>query len=488
MPSSLGGSSRSAAARRRAKARKQRMKVIGILVLLVALVIGGVLALARIVTHVNKNKEEKAAQTATTDGSGSTSGEKGAVDYSIIRDGDAQISKFFYYGTHFNFTGTMDYEAEETDAEIETVTARVYATDKVGLSTYTQSVEMDYTLKNDVLSFQVNEYIDEGINLEIIPEGEYIVVMAITNSNGNTYLYGLEDVSEMDDLVYYTLTKDGSNNQIDIAPATMTDENGVEIDAFSLTCQACELPDDVYDIVIDPGHGTYDGGASSTDNRLDENGNNYLERDLVLLYAKELKEILEGMGYKVILTHDGSEGVSGGEWAYWNAFQDGNRVWTACHAKAKYCVSLHLNSASEMTRTRGVEVYSCVRAGTRLGALFVENITTMTSMPASGKTGSGLTEIAGLYKYKSNDDPTSDYLYMIREIGGVVTGAYVHDSEKLGTNAYWQANYGPEGFLIEMGYLTDDDNTDIILNEQTEYVTAIATSLDTDIKNMQAGE
>ena len=48
----------------------------------------------------------------------------------------------------------------------------------------------------------------------------------------------------------------------------------------------------------------------------------------------------------------------------------------------------------------------------------------------------------------------SNYLYMIRETGGYLTGAYVDDSnpDKVGVNPYYKNNIANESYLLELGY------------------------------------
>lgn len=53
---------------------------------------------------------------------------------------------------------------------------------------------------------------------------------------------------------------------------------------------------DEFTVIIDPGHGGEDGGAVGV--------NNIIEKDLNLLYAKDLKSYLEILGYNVIMTRD----------------------------------------------------------------------------------------------------------------------------------------------------------------------------------------
>ena len=56
-------------------------------------------------------------------------------------------------------------------------------------------------------------------------------------------------------------------------------------------------------IYIDPGHGGFDGGATSIDK-------NILEKNIVLDISIKLKYYLEQMGYKVLLTRDSDIALS----------------------------------------------------------------------------------------------------------------------------------------------------------------------------------
>ena len=70
---------------------------------------------------------------------------------------------------------------------------------------------------------------------------------------------------------------------------------------MNINVEDTKLPKDVYDIVIDPGHGGKDGGAVTT-----HNGETYAEKDITLDYGKDLKKALEELGLKVKLTRDGT--------------------------------------------------------------------------------------------------------------------------------------------------------------------------------------
>lgn len=476
----------SSTSRSRNRARQRRIrkiKAIAALISMLALIVALIFGIVVIIKQNNKGEKGGIVQNQKHDNTEVQ--EDTTKDFSLVSAEGFTVTDFYYYGTHFNFKGTMPYTAGNDGITIKNVMARVYKTNKVGLSTDITEVEAKFDLKNDVLTVQAASVIDEGINLEQVGTGEYIILVAIKDSLDNTYIYPLKDESGKEDLLYYSITKDGENRKMDISNKTIKDDNGVAVTTFVINSESCVLPADVYDIVIDPGHGSADGGAESKDDYLDENGKKYNERDIALKYSKELKEMLEAKGYRVRLTHDGSEGTNEYTWTPSKAFKEGNRVWNVCESRAKYSISIHLNTEENMKKTKGVEVYSSVRSGTRLASALVKNITTYTTMPTSGLSNNAVNGMPGVYKYRSNDDPNTDYLYMIREIGGTITGANVVNS-KYGTNEFYTVNYGPEGYLIETGYITDKGNLDIILGQQTKYVSAICDAVVADIEALQA--
>ena len=68
---------------------------------------------------------------------------------------------------------------------------------------------------------------------------------------------------------------------------------------------------------------------------------------------------------------------------------------------------------------------------------------------------------------------------MIRESGGIITGAYVDDSnpEKVGVNKYYKSNVGTEAYVIILGYISNKEDIDIIVNKKDDYINAIADAI-----------
>ena len=70
------------------------------------------------------------------------------------------------------------------------------------------------------------------------------------------------------------------------------------------------------------------------------------------------------------------------------------------------------------------------------------------------------------------------YLFIIREIGGIATGAYVNGSNSnYSENIYRNSNVGVEGYLIELGYMNVEEDLKNVLNNQGKYVKAISESI-----------
>ena len=72
---------------------------------------------------------------------------------------------------------------------------------------------------------------------------------------------------------------------------------------------------------------------------------------------------------------------------------------------------------------------------------------------------------------------------MIRETGGIITGAYVDDrNDKTNYNLYYNSNVACESYLLELGYITNANDVDILVNKKNEYINAI---VDAFVKNRE---
>ena len=181
-----------------------------------------------------------------------------------------EIDEIYVYGTHLNMHGNIVDE------------------DNLQLVLYNgEFIYIDINLLDN--GFNFSDFYNDGIYLDDIPRGEYFLFLSSkeTNDNGDEEYkyYSLKNISSYQETIYYTLSN--TNNKIII---------GNEDSYPTMKINVLENNDnDIYDIVLDPGHGGLDGGA-------DRYG--YKESDFTLDIAMKVKEKLEESGLKVKLTHE----------------------------------------------------------------------------------------------------------------------------------------------------------------------------------------
>ncbi len=139
-------------------------------------------------------------------------------------------------------------------------------------------------------------------------------------------------------------------------------------------------------------------------------------------------------------------------------------------SKAKYVFSIHLNSIEEVNSQYGVEIYVPAKTNLNTAKTFASNIakyanTKYSTLEAVYKKEEGVyartfkeneieesrkeAEELGYTPYKITKE--TPYLYMLRETGGIATGAYVDGrNTKMGKNMYYNSNIGVEAYLIEL--------------------------------------
>ena len=385
----------------------------------------------------------------------------------IIEEGQANVNRYIVYGTHLNVEGALTI----TPGDIENVqlVAKKSSGEEVEIKT-------TYEYENGNITFTTLDKINLGLDLESLDNENYYILLKITYPNEEVKYYSLENDSEYTKPIeYYTLTRNNTNNKIKIEFLT---QNSVSALVLNIN-KVSKLPDNVYDVVIDPGHGGSDSGAIST-------SGDY-ESDIVLDCGLDLKKKLESLGLKVLITRDGSEG---GDYDIYNIYDEEGRVTMANKSGAKILVSLHLNSNEFDLTYGGVEVYAAPNLDLSLAKSFADNIvekgnTTYSKMENFKKENGvyvSTIEIgnknSGTFKgYKGIYDEVA-YLFIIREIGGIATGAYVNGSSpSYGENIYRNSNVGVEGYLIELGYMNVNKDIRNIKNNKESYMQAIADSI-----------
>ena len=369
------------------------------------------------------------------------------------------VEEFTVFGTHLNISACID---KKLDGNISVVLKNV--DEEI-------FIDNELILEDNKTCFKLSDKYNDGINLDELKLGKYLLLV-----KENTKYYMLTNNTEYKNMEYYTITKNNSNNKINIDFNNYLDKN-----YLSLKVKKTTLPSDVYDITIDPGHGGNDTGASYK-----LNGTTYYESDLTLDISLLLKEELEKLGLKVKLTRDDD--------IYLDAYGDSGRAVIPNKFNSKYSLSIHLNSVSGTMNYGGVEVYTPNDINYDFAKLLATNISEIVGF---SKKGTNKISKGVYYTYFTKKDiqnskdemlnnnlkpydikENSPYMYMIREVGGIVTNAYIDGrNNSHGLNMYYNSNKVAEPYLIELGYINYKKDLENIVNRKESFSNAISLSL-----------
>ena len=377
------------------------------------------------------------------------------------------INYYDIYGIHMNFNG--EFELDDNLSNPKLVLAN---------SSYEKEIKWNLENEDNNYSFKTSDYINDGINLENLKLGTYYLLIKAKSNDSDIY-FPLINTTEYKNLEYYTLTKNNSNKKIDITWDKYKDNELLTFNIKNTT-----LPDDVYDITIDPGHDGNDAGVIvCSDGSAPDisgkcmTGDTYKESDINFYQAEELKKELEKLGYKVKLTRNSTTDTI----PTYGKMGSGT---TANTTKSKFNIAIHHNSSNVpggMSSIYGLEVYVAGNSKFDLAKSFVKNITEKANVSVSTKKEFKVQD--GIYQRFSDDDITP-YYYMIREVGGIATHAYVDGSNtKYDENPYYNSNNTAEGYLLELGYIDNVKELKNILNNKDKYAKGIALGLDKYLKN-----
>ena len=197
---------------------------------------------------------------------------------------EACLTEYIVYGTHLSLKGNLLID----NADVKNVSLCLRTINEKDIQ-----AQLQYTKEDQGISFYTSELINQGIDLEELDVNEYYAIIKVENTKGKSKYYSIRNETEYPNIEYYTITREGKNNKINIAFGQKT------CNYMFIKVKNTYLPENIYDIVIDAGHGGGDPGA--------EYGG-YREADLALKCAQEVKTELEKLGLKVMITRDGTEG------------------------------------------------------------------------------------------------------------------------------------------------------------------------------------
>ncbi|HAX73999.1 MAG TPA: N-acetylmuramoyl-L-alanine amidase, partial [Firmicutes bacterium] len=313
-----------------------------------------------------------------------------------------------------------------------------------------EEIETYQLILNDEVKYDL-PYLTEGNNgiiLKDLAEGHYLI-----QYDGKP-IYTTDTIYD----VWYTIYREGVAKQITIE--TYMGMLSVEVKDVTQT------PDDVYDILIDPGHGGLDGGTEK---------DGVTEAEEVLKVATYIASRLEEHGLKVKLTRDDEFDPSGeGNFDYTlSPYKEEGRVEQVYRYSANYMISNHLNAFDGSLS--GFEVYSSIMSTNDWASSIANEFEAIghearDSIKNEYRVSTGSYKsytqcVAGEYLPNGCSSPYIDYLYIIRETGGQFSQST--SLVKYNENYEQIPNHGAETVLVEYVYLDNaTDNAAWIQNWQ----------------------
>lgn len=373
------------------------------------------------------------------------------------------IDSYYVYGRTFNFTSALpNIKTDFTQIKL------------VNLS----NTPIYYNLIFENNTITLSNHINEGLILDNLDLGEHYFFIELTYQEETKEIkkyYPLINNTSYDNILYTSLSK----YQKDIELNFNNEYNTLKIDVNK------SIKNNAYDIVLDPGHGGDDIGASS---------DGYKESELTLKLSKTLKKELENYGYKVKLIRENDLKL--------DEYNEGGRAIIPQEVNAKYTFSIHYNS-SISAKANGIEIYTPHNINYELSKNIAQNLVKDTGINYS--TNIGYKKEPGIYtRLFTNEEISktnngyiakgnkpynikeySNYYYMIRETGGIITGSFISNINKktIGINPYYNSNKGVETYLLELGYLTNSQDLGIITYKTSQTAKSIAKAIDTYLQN-----
>ena len=366
------------------------------------------------------------------------------------------IDNLFIYGTYLNMHGNL-----VSDSNLELV---LY-----------NGEFLEYKINSLNNEFNMSDNINDGLYLEDIPVGTYYLFLRSSSKddkdNDIYKYYTLNNTTEYKETTYYTFSNRGNKILI-------TSDEDYHTLMFTVSKNDNK---DIYDVVIDPGHGGMDSGAIK---------NGRKESEYTMKIANDLKNKLEEYGVKVKLTREEDQLTTN---EVLDDYGKSGRAVINHEVNAKYLFSIHMNS-NQAASVHGLEVYTADNINYDFAKIMASNIVTFANTNYSTNkinkvfdgiytrtfTQSDIDSSLAEYENKNmkayNITTKSNYFYMIRETGGIMTGAYVdnRNEPKIIANPYYNSNVGSEAYLLELAYLTNANDLENMDNNMAKYTNAIA--------------
>ncbi len=384
-----------------------------------------------------------------------------------VEEEKALIDEYYIYGNHFNMTGSLTI----SDMNYQDVSLSLYGEEEKIIPIISEN-------DGNKIDFYLSEHINDGLFLDDLARGKYYLFLKLQYVDEEDKeifkYYVLDNKTEYKEATYYTLSK--YDNQI-----LIDSNNDYQTMAFDISKNNNKK---VYDVTIDPGHGGMDGGGSS---------GSYKESDFTMIISSKIREYLEADNIKVKFTHEKGDLTTND---LLDEYGTHGRAVIPNEVKSKYTFSIHINK-NTYGGVKGFEIYTADNIDYDLAKSLAENLEKNTDLSYS--TNKLYRVFNGIYtrnfteseiessneEYESkgykpfNITTKSNYYYMVRETGGFMTGAYVSDinDAKVGSNPYYNSNVANESYLLELCYLSNDSDLQILVNNPDSIAKAVADTI-----------
>lgn len=379
--------------------------------------------------------------------------------YDKITKGNVYVDEIYIYGRYFNIKGHADFNLD--DAFLIFVDSAFN--------------ETKYDLSVNENKFYLSDKINGGLNLEDIKYDSSTILLMSNNK-----YYPLINNSNYENTDYYTISNFNKTNYLEFVFSKFKD-----VSFLKLKCKNILVPNDVYDIVIDPGHGGADVGAVS--------GNIY-ESNISLSISNLIKKKLEDEGFKIKLTREDDSNPG--------PYGEGGRATIPYEVKAKIFLSVHVNSTPHSIISGGTEVYASPNMNYDFAYTIASKIKEYANSTYSSlqlykvKDGVYVKNLSKQdieearesaknsgYTYYENVTTNTPWYFYNRETGGYMTGAYMDGRNKVyPANPYYNSNMGIEGYLLELGYITCKNDLNNLINNQDGYAKGITKAIVEELK------
>ena len=370
------------------------------------------------------------------------------------------LNDLYIYGNHLNIDGNI------LNNNIKNIELVIKSYD-------TEIIPLILTKNDDKINFKISSEINNGLILDDYNNAIYVLFLKITNYDNSVNYYS---INYSEELIYYTITNDLKENYKII----INNDNQFNTISFKSTL----TNEETYDIILDPGHGGRDSGACLYKNKT-------CERDYTPIISKKIKEKLETYNIKVAYTWD-IDNIKNSEII--PNYGEKSRTGRTYETHAKYLISIHLNSSSSR-KGSGFEIYTPYNINYEFANLLKNNFSKITnySSNSSFRVSDGIyTRTFTTYdledikkvREKNNLEPLNvsnktNYYFMIRETSGKIGGAYVDGTthEDGSNNIYRNSSVTSEGYIIELGYISNKKDVEHVNDNLDLYVDAIVNSI-----------